>query len=93
MMAEFSAIITLTAKSRRNGKKMDKEISLKVSVEMKDIKYIGEVYDDNGRLVNDRCKISVNDIGDFVVMGSYKYVKNKCKKIDIPKSIIGFRKR
>lgn len=59
-----------------------------ILIDTNDITYTGEIYDDKNRLVNDRCKISVKNVGDFIIHDNFHNIS----RLQLHKKITGFRK-
>jgi len=85
MYREFTGIFKSSIKNKRD-KNSNGDIISRLVINTDDIIYVGEVFDDNNKLIRDRYKIYIKDVGDFIVAGTYKNMSD----VLIGKKTIGY---
>lgn len=70
---KFSANLYDDAVPGKKPKLIKKGVTTKRSVDIRDINYPEQIFNDKGNIIKGKCKIVLKDVGPVIVSHSYEY--------------------
>ncbi len=85
---KFSANLYDEGTKDKKPKLIKKNVTTKRSVDIKDINYPEQIFNDKGEIIKGKCKIFLKDIGPVIISHPYEFLHNLLKEEPTP---IGFK--
>ncbi len=73
------------------SKCIKRNIKTKINIDVDYLEYPSQIYNDKGKVLKNKCKVQIRDVGSMTVNHSYEYIK-KLKDKDTRSVIKGFRR-